>query len=441
MHRFQGQRSAYARTILVLSLTMAAGGAVYYFGLRSDPTRFDIALNNTGPQLTEAKAAPGDWPWWRGPTLDGHSPDADAPLKWDEKTNVLWKAPIPGSGFSSPIVIGNQVVLTSAEENPPRQFVIAVDRQTGKKLWETTAHTGGLMPKHGQNTHASATCAFDGERIFASFVNSDALRITALNQKGDILWQKEAGTHGGRGSHGGGPSPVLAGSYLIVSDDSPAGGFIAALHRATGEIAWRKTRSVGEGSYGTPTIAELGGKKLVLLAGGKNLSAYDPQTGNLEWVCPGIANTSANTVTVGGDLAFAGSGNPQRILMAVRPDGSIAWKYERDSELPYPPSMLWDNGYLYLVSDKGRATCLDAQTGKSKWSEAIKGPIWGSPILVGKRIYVPDRNGVTFVFEASPEGCNELARNKLDGSISSSPAAVGGSLYIRTDTHLYRLGK
>src|SRR5262249_49404875 len=155
----------------------------------------------------------------------------------------------------TPIVVGERVILTT--EDAGKQLVLALNRATGELLWQTPAHEGGLMQKHDVNSHASGTPACDGERIFAQFLNDGAQRLTALTLEGKILWQTEVGKHKGGGSFGSGPSPALWGSLVIVNGDSPEAGFVAAVHRQTGDIVWRKARPAsGSGSYGSPLVAE-----------------------------------------------------------------------------------------------------------------------------------------------------------------------------------------
>jgi outer membrane protein assembly factor BamB len=429
--------------IFLILFVGAAGGGIAWFYLRPRPSELDVAARPF-PDLPPIKVSAGDWPWWRGPGLDNHSPDASAPTVWNETTNIVWKKPIPGRGHSTPILVGNRVFATSADEMAERQFVIALDRETGAPLWQTTVHEKNFIKMHADNSHASSTPASDGERLFVAFANNRAIHVTALDFNGRILWRREAGGHAADGisSHGYGSSLALWGPYVYVSDDSPSRGWIAALNRETGEIGWRSTRRTGMGSYGSPLVAELDGKPTVLLAGNGNVTSYDAKDGHVLWVRAGLGEVTANTVTIGANMVFASSGYQERNLLALKADGTLAWKKEKKSEVPYPPSMLWNDGYLYVVGDnEGFASCYKAETGEQKWKERLGGSYYSSPLLVGKQIYACDRDGDTKIFEASPDGPTIVARNKLDGSISASPVAVGGKLFIRTQSHLYCIGK
>ncbi len=430
-----------SRTMLgiTLALLAALGGGIAWFYARPRPDPKDIAATPL-PELPPIEVAAGDWPWWRGPSMDNHSPDAAAPTEWSESKNVVWKARVPGRGSSTPIVVGNRIVLTSADEQAQRQFVLCFDRGTGTKLWDRTIHEGNFPRKHDQNTHASSTPATDGHRIFAAFANSDAVHVTALDLQGNILWRKQAGPHGGAGSHGYGSSVALWGPFVYASDDTPAGGWIAALNRETGEFGWRKARRVGTGSYGSPLAVEFAGRPHVILAGNETVTSYEPQSGNKIWEGWGLSDVTGNTVTVSPTMMFASSGFSPRKMLAVNADFSKAWTKENKHEIPYPPSILWNDGWLYCVSDNGSAVCYKDTTGEQQWSERLRGEYYSSPLLVGRLIYACNRDGLTTIFQASPDGYSEAARNKLDDPIDASPIAIGGKLYIRTHTHLYCIG-
>jgi outer membrane protein assembly factor BamB len=431
-----------SRTFIIFLLVFiaTAGAGIAWFYLRPRPNQYDVAAK-VMPDLPAIKVAAGDWPWWRGPSRDNHSSDATCPTEWSERNNIVWKTAIPGRGHSSPIVSGQRVFVTSADENVERQFVVALDRGNGSMLWEKTLHDKNFPAKHADNSHASSTPATDGTRLFVVFANNQAIHVTALDFTGQILWQKEAGPHGGGGSHGYGSSPALWGPYVFVNDDTPAGGWIAALNRETGDIGWRMTRRTGMGSYGSPNIWEPDGKPMVVLVGNGGVSAYAPRDGHILWEQTGLGEASGNTATTSPNLVFASSGYPRRNLIALRGDGTVAWKKENKDEFPYPPSMLWNDKHLFIVSDSGMATCYQADTGELKWKERLKGGYYSSPLLVGGEIYACGRNGETEIFKASPNGFVETAHNKLDDGINASPAACGGQLFIRTEKHLYCIGK
>lgn len=429
--------------VLILAALIVAGVGAYLLFFRGKPPgELDIAAKEL-PELPAPKVGEGDWAWWRGPTRDNHSPDAEAPTKWSETENVAWKTPIPGRGHSSPILVGNRIFLTSADEQAQRQFVLGIDRGTGKVLWEKTVHEKNFPRKHGDNTYASGTPASDGERLFVVFPNNNAIHVTALDLDGkNVLWQREVGPHGGSGTHGSATSLLLWGSYVLLCDDSPneGRGWIAAVHREKGEIAWRKGHKTGMGSYGSLAVADFNGKPHLIHAGNDRVAAYDPKTGEPIWEAGKFGEVSANTPVIGANMVFASTGVPRK-MMAVRADGSVAWTRERSGEIPYPPSMLFHDGHLYIVSDNGFAACLAAGSGDTAWSERLRGSYYASPLLVGKNVYACNRDGLTTIFAASPDGYEEVARNKLDAGINASPVAVGGKLYVRTDTHLYCIGK
>ena len=434
-----------SRTLIVvlIAILAAIGGGIAWWFTRTVPTDLDIAANS-GPDLPAPKFAADDWPWWRGPTSNAQSAGAEAPTSWSEKENVLWKTPIPGRGHSTPILVGKHIFLTSADESTQRQLVICLDRATGDKLWEETVHEKNLPHKHPENSYASSTPGGDGERFFAAFANGKSVFVSAFDLNGEILWMREAGPHSAsQNCHGYGSSLAMWGPFVIVSADSPLDGkgWIAAIHRKTGEIAWRQGRKTGMGSYGSPVVAELGGTPHVLLPGNEKLSAYDPSDGKLLWDRGGLAEVSGNSAVFSPTMAFASSGFPHRRLLAFKTNGAVAWRKESDN-IPYPPSFLWHDDYLYVVSDSGLASCFDANNGDLKWKDRLGGTsYYSSPLLVGRNIYACDRAGRTTIFEANPESFVEVKSNKLDGPINASPIVAGGKLYIRTETHLYCIGK
>jgi outer membrane protein assembly factor BamB len=426
---------------LLIVACFIGAGVVAYLQLRPD-SGGDLELPpQPVVELSAATCADGDWPWWRGPSRDNHSPDAAAPTSWTEKENVVWKTALPGRGHSSPILVGKRIFVTAADESAKRQVAICLDRSSGEILWEKTIHENNFPGKHPDNSFASGTPASDGERLFVVFPNDKAIRVSALDLDGKILWQTEAGPNAVSGTHGSGTSPALWGSLIFVSDESPGRGWVAALHRQTGEIAWRKDRKTSTGSYGSPVTAEFDGKPRLLLAGSGRVTAYEPATGVILWDRDGLADVCANTAAFGPSLIFACSGFPQRKLVALRPDGTVAWKKDSGNEIPYPPSLLWHGDHLFAVSDQGLAACWDAANGNQLWKERLEGSYYSSPLLVGKQIYACSREGMTTIFDASPDGLTVVATNKLSGAINASPVAVGGKLYLRTVSHLYCIGK
>jgi outer membrane protein assembly factor BamB len=390
------------------------------------------------------KAAPGDWPWWRGPALDG-SGDSGAPTSWSARENVHWKTLVPGRGHSSPIIHGERIFLTTADERTQKQSVLAFDRATGKQLWNTLVHTGGFPAMNPKNSQASATPACDGQRVYSAFVHKTALYVTATDMAGKRLWQSKAGDFSSE--HGYGCSPVLFGSLVIVNGDSLRGSFIAALDCATGKIAWKTSRPTTgrHGSYGTPIIAELAGKPQLLLTGMGTVASYEPATGKLLWSCTGPAEVTGCTPACSDKLVFATGGFPEKQILAIRADGRgdvtashVAWRTGKG--VAYVPSPLHHDGRLYMVTDNGIATCFEAATGKQLWQDRLQGAFTASPVLAGGLLYFTNEAGKTFVLKAGPK-FEIVATNDLGEAVMATPAICGGQVYLRTNRHLFCLGR
>ncbi len=391
------------------------------------------------------EAAPDDWPWWRGPALDGKSRDRQTATQWSGTENVFWKYAVPGRGHSSPILCGRYIFLTSADEQTKTQHVLAIDRKTGKQLWDYTAHRGGFLRKYSKNTHASATPACDGKALYSVFINNDGLHVTATSLEGKLLWQKEAGKF--RSEHGYGSSPVLYGSLVIVNGESLKDSFLAALDRTTGKEVWKIDRKTTgrHGNYSTPIVALLAGKSQLIQTGMHEVTSYDPETGEKIWSCAGPAEVTANTVACSDKLVFASGGFPEKELLAIRADGKgdvtkthVEWRTRKG--VAYVPSPLYHDDYLYVVSDDGMATCFETASGKQIWQERLSGAFSSSPILVGSLVYVTNEAGLTFVLKTGPK-FEIVAKNDLGDSVLATPAACGDRLYLRTSRFLYCIGK
>lgn len=390
------------------------------------------------------QAAPGDWPWWRGPDRNGVSTDRETVTKWGPKENVVWAANVPGSGHSSPIVCGNRVFLTTAEEKTQKQLILAFDRQTGKPLWSTLAHQGNFTRKYPKNTHASATQCCDRGRLFSVFINADALHVTATDLDGNILWQKRVGDF--QSLHGYGASPALYKNLVIVNGDNVKSCYLAALDSETGKIVWHIERKVAGkyGNYGTPVLAVLGGKAQLLQAGLGQTASYDPATGKLLWSCTGPAEVTGNTPAFSATTVFSSGGFPEKELRAIRGDGTgdvtqshTTWKTDKGTT--YVPSPLYHAGLLFVVNDGGIATCFDASSGKQIWQERLQGNYSSSPILVGDLLYATNEAGTTSIFKAS-RTFELLGTNAMQEPVLATPAICGGQIFLRTASKLYCLG-
>lgn len=394
--------------------------------------------------LTPVKGTPADWPWWRGALGDGASADK-AVTEWSETRNILWKAPVPGNGHASPIVCDERVFIATADEQQQTQSLLCFDRRTGTPLWSTVIHTGGFMQKHAKNSHASATPACDGERVCVAFLHAGGLWVTAVDFTGNIVWQTQAGPF--VSEHGYGSSPVIWESLVLVSGDSIGGGFLAALNRQTGALAWRRQRPNDgpNGSYGSPLVANLAGKPQLIQSGAGKISSYDPATGEMFWQCDGPAQVTANAVACDDNHVIASGGYPEKLVLCVRADGSgdvthshVVWRSSRG--VAYVPSPLIADELAYIVQDgPALLSCFEVASGKLVWKQRFRGEFTASPVRAGGLLYLANESGTTFVLRAGRE-YELVATNQLDEGVLATPALAGGRIYLRTAHHLYCIG-
>lgn len=381
-------------------------------------------------------AQPGDWPWWRGPSHNGVSQDANVPETWSADENVRWRANVPGRGHSSPAVVGDKIFLTSADEDAKKQVLLCYDRQSGKQLWEEVVHKGGFYKLHPKNSYASASPASDGKLVYVAFVNADAVWASAYDFEGNQVWQKEVGPF--ESEHGYGPSPLLYKSAIIVSGESSGPCWLAALNREDGELIWRTPReSPGwHSNYASALVANVAERDQLLVPGLGVTSSLDPVNGKALWRVDGPSEVAANTIAVGDGLVFASGGYPEKNLLAIRADGNgdvtdshIAWTVTRG--VTYVPTPLYHDGLLYVVNDDGIASCYEAASGDKQWQKRLDGDFTSSPILAGDKIYATNEKGLTYVLQTGRD-YKLLAKNDLGSGGFASPVICGGCIYLRT---------
>lgn len=374
--------------------------------------------------------APTDWPWWRGPQRNGVAEaNQSPPLKWSDTENVLWKAPVPGRGHGSPIVVGTQVFLAAAEAPEGIQSVLCFDRATGKPLWQKEVHRGAFPKGNDKSSFASSTPACDGQRVFINFLHNGAVHTTALSRDGQQLWQTKVTDYI---LHQGFPtSPAVYQSLVIVSADNKGTGKIAGLDRATGKVVWEHERPKFP-NYASPIILKLNGRDQLLLSGCDLVTSLDPLTGKVLWETKGSTTECVTSPVTDGHSIIVSGGYPKNHVAAIRGDGtgSIVWE---NSSRVYVPSMLFHQGHLFAVQDAGVAACWNFETGVEVWKNRLGtgGGFSASPVLVGDKIYAVNEAGRTFIFKASTTAFELLGENQLGTETMSTPTICGGRIYMR----------
>lgn len=370
-----------------------------------------------------------DWPAWRGLYGTGvaHS-DQNPPTRWSATENILWKAKIPGRGYSSPTVVGSSVFLATADEERELQSVLCYDRATGELKWQTDVHRGKLDKKgNKKTTQASSTVACDGERLYINFLNDGAIYTTALDLDGKQLWQTRVSafqTHQGFGS-----SPTLHGERVYVTTDSPGGGVVAALDRTSGDMIWKQERPQ-KANYASAQVYRLAGKEQVLVQGCDLVSSFDPATGKKLWEIDGATTECVTSIVTDGERIFVSGGYPRNHVQAIRADGSGKTEWENGARV-YVPSMVVRDGYLYAIQDGGIAMCWECATGKEMWKERVGGTYSASLVLVGDLLYATSEGGKTLVYRADPTKFEKVAENQLGDEAYATPAICGGRIYMR----------
>jgi outer membrane protein assembly factor BamB len=422
-----------------------------------------------------ASTSLAQWPQFRGPHASGVGDKAAYPLKWDKKHNVVWQTEIPGRGWSSPIVWGEQIFVTAVlnDKTPPprrglyiqdligkvppgehRWVVYCLDWNTGKILWQRTAHQGKpAAPIHLKNTYASETPVTDGKRVIAYFGN---LGLFCYSMKGEPLWSRKWESYPTRMGWGTAASPVLFRDRLYIVNDNDKNSFLVAVDAATGKDIWRAKRDE-KSNWATPLVWENERGVEIVTSGTDKVRSYD-LNGKLLWELAGMSSIVIPTPTAHGGLLYISSGYIMgfvRPVYAIRPGATgdislkrgetannyIAWCQKLAG--PYHPTPLAYGDYLYVLYDRGMLACYHAATGKEIYKTRINpaaDKFTASPVAADGKIYCLSEDGDTFVIAAGPK-FQVLARNPLDEMCLATPALARGNLVVRTMSKVYRLGQ
>jgi len=443
--------------------------------------------------LSPVLAADGDWPYWRGPQSDGNA-RGDAPLRWSDTENIAWKADIPGRGHSSPVIWGDRIFLTTAIRVGPEpaappppppppagaqgpgsggpggpgrrgpggpggfpgfggggpqaehQFVVmALDRKSGKLLWQKTVKTAtpheGFHRQYG--SFASNSPVTDGKLLYAFFGSRG---LYCLDLDGRPIWEKDFGVAMKmRLGFGEGMAPVLDGDRLIVVFDQEGGSFMVTLDKATGKEIWRVNRDEGT-NWAAPLVVTHGGRKQIVVSATSKVRGYDYDSGKLLWEAGGLgANTIPAPVAHNGMvIAMSGYRNPNLLAIKLGREGdltgtdAIAWTNVKGNS--YTPSPVLHGGKLYMLTDNGQLSCLNAATGEPHYLQTrLPKPynFKSSPVAVNGKLYLASENEDVIVVKMG-ETFEVLATNTLkDQTFIATPAVAGGEIYLRGQNHLF----
>ena len=412
--------------------------------------------------VAQQPAADRFWPQWRGPHATGVSKTANPPTEWSETKNIRWKVEVPGRGSSTPVVWGDRVYVTSAvpigvegaaqhaargaQPRIAHRFVVfAIDRKTGKTVWERVAREEAPHEaSHGENgTWASSSAIVDGEHVIASF---ESRGYYAFDLAGKPAWQVDLGDKRMRSQFGEGSTPALHGNTLVIVWDHQGESVVVALEKRTGKELWRTPRKEID-TWATPLITTVNGKPQAIVPAMNRITSYDLATGDVVWESAGLTMNPIPSPVTDGAIAYLMSGVRGNSLKAIRladakgditGTPAVVWSLDRDT--PYVPSPLLYDGILYfLKTNNGLLTALDAKSGQPHYQaqriDAIPN-VFASPVGAAGRVYIPGREGATAVVRHGPK-LEVMAVNELGDGFDASPALVDGEIYLRGYRYLY----
>ena len=392
-----------------------------------------------------------NWPDFRGPTFNGRSDVVGVPIKWSETQNVKWKTAIHDRGWSSPVIWGDQIWITTADKDGHKMYAVCVSFGSGQIIYDVDVFDEPDPHRiNTRNSYATPSPVVEEGRAYVHF---GTFGTACLDTKtGKILWQRRDLNC----EHMQGPvsSPVLFGDLVIVHLDGTDVQYIAALKKSNGETVWRTDRPkewyatvepIVRKAYTTPLIAELGGKLQMISNGAQSCHSYDPRTGQELWCVWYGDDSTISRPVANKELVFVNTGLIHPKLWAIRPDGKgnvsdthVVWKIEKDIPAESSPVIVED--LIYIVSDRGVANCIEAKTGKIIWQEQLEGEYGASPVYADGCVYFFNKEGRTIVIKHG-RAFVVVATNQLGDGFMASPAIVGRSLILRSKTHLYRIEK
>ena len=404
--------------------------------------------------LSGAAQSADNWPQFRGPNGDGRSQATGLPTRWSETENVKWKTAIPGDGYSSPVVFGDQIWCTGALENGKSLHAICLDKRSGKIIHDVEVfHIANPEKKHDFNSYASPTPVIEAGRVYICFGNNGSACLDTATAKPIWISQELKLDH----LNGPGSSPIVYKELYILCCDGSDVQYVAALDKNTGKLVWKTTRSVSfdgvppdvRKAYNTPIVVRNEGRDQLLSIGAHRLYAYAVESGKELWYCdiPGFSNVAQPVFAEG--MVYVSTGFAKADLWAVRADGAgdvtrthIAWKFKKGVPCRSTPVVVGkgSDARIYMVSDTGIACCVKAESGEQLWQGRIGAGFSASPLYADGHVYFFDERGMSTVLQPGST-MQVISENTLDAGIMATPAISGKALFVRTKTHLYRVEK
>ena len=384
-------------------------------------------------------ASAQEWTRFRGPNGTGESEATSIPAAWTD-ADYNWKVALPGAGHASPVLWGDRIFLTSAEQAGHKRLLFCLNAADGKIIWQRE-YAAETHPVHTQNNFASSSAAVDEEHVYVVWATPAQYRVLALNHDGTDAWSKDLGPFVSQ--HGYGASPIVYEDLVIVNNDQDADCFLAALDRHNGKQRWRTPRRTSVTAYSTPCVyrPEGGKSELIFNSQSHGISSIDPTNGQTNWELEVFDKRSVSSPLVVGGLIFGscGSGQGGNYVAAVRPGKQPELAYKIDKAAPYVPTSVARGNLLFLWGDSGIVSCVDAPSGNQIWQKRVGGNYSGSPVRAADHLYCVSAEGEVVVL-AAKDKFEQLSRHSLGEVCRSTPAIASGRMYLRTQSHLFSIG-